>query len=377
MEFPMQMINVFVKQTTTVVSQRVSQLIGAVSDSDFQQKACELYKFFYPENLNLEPNKIQLIQSDILCRRMEVTVIAAQNLPKTDLVGSVDPLCQVTYGGTVHQTKVKKMEYNPSFEDESFLFDKSENSSSPSPLLITVLDWDRFKSNEVIGSAYVSCDTLDGVWNASPGYCIELELPLTKDKIPVINAQNLPSVAKIRLKNAGNAISGCDIAEFKNFFQLYDANGDGNVSEEEFLSMLRDVRRATMLFTGTESGDSILDSLSPLQVKALLNHQWAIPGKDQKSPLESVIGNIRSQSIGQHESLGLDDKCPETEDSHVENHEKHKTYSDKSRTVEESREQLKTLARKLRKCGVISLPTLVWGEGSNSSPESLESTLIR
>ena len=132
-----------------------------------------------------------------------------------------------------------------------------------------------------------------------------------------------------------------------------------------------------MLFTGTESGDSILDSLSPLQVKALLNHQWAIPGKDQKSPLESVIRNIKNQIIGQHESLGLDDKCPETEDSHVENHEKHKTYSDKSKTVEESRELLKTLARKLRKCGVISLPTLVWGEGSNCSPESLESTIIR
>jgi hypothetical protein len=117
------MISVFIKQNSSIESVRVAQLVGNVDNVQFQQRVKKLYKFFFPDSSETEIAPLDSLAYDYCAQRLEVTVLSASNLPKADLLGSVDPFCQVVYASSVHQSKVKMRDYNPGWEDEPFLFD--------------------------------------------------------------------------------------------------------------------------------------------------------------------------------------------------------------------------------------------------------------
>ncbi len=399
MVISLQMITVYLKQTTSVESQRVAQLVGNVDDSEFHRRARELYKIFYSEYDSCDTGDLESesLRYNICPRRLEVTVLSVSNLPKTDVVGSVDPFCQVSYAGSVHQTKVKRQDYNPRWEDEPFLFDLFKDQflaeNKPAPHIeVAVLDWDRFKSNDVIGSVSIPNDALNEVLNASDNCIKELELALSNNGNPVCNTVGSPSIIKIRLKNVGMVISGCDVLALKKFFLLYDKNGDGMIDKEEFSAMLKSVLAATTLFTGAESGDFILQRLSLAQGKALIHHKWMIPGEELGNPLESIMRNVateRNLSKNQLKSLDQKKKSLDTSEDRVQEAEleitnidimpESTTSEDSIEIIEENQKKLEALAKMLRRYGVITLPTLVWGAGNDNMPDSdsLESIATR
>jgi hypothetical protein len=414
------MINDFVKQTTSVESHRVAQLVGKLEGAEFDRVVSELHKLFFTEEHNL-------MNSSLALRQLEITIISASDLPKTDVIGSVDAFCQIVCAGTMRETAVRKREYNPNW-NQTFVF-KVPNDKNE--LVILVLDWG-ILSNCIIGSVQISGEMLESVLTASTEHCTEMEMQLKYNGKQVFNSQGSPSMIKFQLKNAGFAISGCDLSNLKEFFLSYDTNGDGVISEDEFSTMMKQILGVTTLFTGTESGDSVINSLSQEQVQALLRHKWVIPGNDVKSPMQSIISNIQSQNVslpadkiqvpegtptkGREKILATESAAAGAVQSHSSQakavvwFERHgdvaaavqpegagsgvpvlldaaqggtvKQASNENvgnglKSMEKSLEELETLALKLRQHKVIALPTLLWGTESNGNPDSLESIAIR
>ena len=280
------MINVFIKQTTSVESQRISQLVGSLNGAEFDRVVRELYTLFFKEG-----SEESLDDSVYSLRQIEITVVSANNLPKTDVIGSVDAYCEVFCDGVMHRTVVMTRNYHPTW-NQTFVFTLKQEKNK---IQIVVLDSDVF-SNSIIGSIVISEEILAQVFINSSEQITELETQLMHNGRHIYNADGSPSMLKIRLKKAGLVVSGCDLSELKKFFLSYDTNGDGEISESEFISMMRQISTVSKLFTGTEDGDTILKSLSQEQVLALLRHKWVIPDREQKSPMESIISNIRIQN---------------------------------------------------------------------------------
>jgi hypothetical protein len=365
------MINIFMKQSTCVVSHRISQLIGTMEGADCHQRYSELYSLFFTEDN-------QLKDYSICSWQLDVTVISAIDLPKADVVGSVDPLCLLECAGAVHQTTKKMREYNPIWKNEIYSFEmKKDNTSS---LTIKVLDWDRFQSNTTIGSVEISSEVLNSIFASSSEDSNELEMQLSYNGEHVVNAEGSPSKLNIRLKNAGLVISGCAFSDIKTFFHTFDTDGDGIVSKDEFFGMMRQISETSRLFTGSENGD--MKMLSVAQVSALLSHNWE-PCNKQVSPLVSMISNIKNHAEQKNRSYDNDseaagDQIQELEKAcNDEACEPTKAVDHDVKTIEELHHDLEMLAKKLRKFKIIALPTLLWGTETDSSPDSLENTAIR
>jgi hypothetical protein len=392
------MISVYIKQTSSVESQRVAQLVGNVHDAEFQQRAKKLYNFFFPDDSN--PAQTDSMPQDICTRRFEVTVLSASNLPQKDLLGSVDPFCQVAYADIVHQSKKKMRDYNPSWKDESFLFDVPTNqllseSNQGSSIKVDVLDWDRLTTNDLIGSVSIPNDAVNEVLKGPEGFVNEFEIALKKNENPVSNAAGSPTILKIRLKNVGLVISGCEVEALKRFFLLYDENNDGMIDEEEFSAMLKKILSVTMLFTGTESGDYVLKTLSPVQIRALLDHEWLItedPDDSLTGKLQFIMNNIKKEDQSgknqpQAESQHMEDNRSENTDNQASEQvqdmnemnflSESRQGKDSIEIIEEAGEELEKLARKLRRYGVITLPPLLWGSCNEDMQDSLEGIALR
>jgi hypothetical protein len=417
------MITVFIKQTSSVESQRAFQLIGNVNDEEFERRANDLYKYFYPKKQNIDTFNSEVSQSeylslptDICFRRLELIVLSAMNLPKSDRLGSVDPVCRIASAGLVHQTTVKRRDCNPSWENESFTFDVSNDQLSNENhnklcIDVAIFDWNRFKTNKAIGKASIPYNDLSEVLNADDGHSKEIELELKNDENSALNEVCARSLIKIRLTNVGMVISGCEIRDLKQYFLLYDENNDKTIDYAEFSAMLKKLSAVASLFTGTENDHCILKQLSTVQVRALLDHKWVVPGKDLKSPLESIMSNLKDQlelkksqpkakvedhgteiagdqiKGTTHESTKLDVTDLKTAEGletksnneSIENKKLPQSTAVKSsnKTVQDDLKQLEILANKLRRNGMITLPNLVWKENKEGTPDSMENTAIR
>jgi hypothetical protein len=407
------MINIFVKQTTSVESQRIVQLVGKTDESEFVEGAKKLHKLLFTEAETLENSSFYL-------KQIEVSIESASNLPSTDALGSVDPFCHISCGGKVHRTIVKKRNNNPLW-NQNFLFKVSNDESE---LVIKVLDWDRFKSNEVVGTVKLPGQEMRSVFNESDSEWHEKSVQLTHNGELVVDANGKPSKLKFRLKNAGLDVSGCELSELKKFCRAFDTNNDGEVSEDEFIDMMKQISVTTLLFTGSESGDSLLESLSSEQMQALLKHKWIIPGNETRDPLESIIDNIHNQysaktqqseeatpddmltsindeglsvgeswalapeeaiqgpmttSVVQQEMLSVAGIGPNDQIKTVSSRKTQKNVNDQAKPMEEYLSELKVLAKTLRRHKVIVLPSLAWGSENNgkSNQDSKEEIAIR
>jgi Ca2+-binding EF-hand superfamily protein len=289
--------------------------------------------------------------------------------------------------------------YNPSWEDEPFCFDvlKPKDLNTTISMRVNVLDWDRLKSNNIIGSVSIPESELNMILNAREGSdesIKELEMVLEKKGKPVYNAVGSPSILKIRLKQIGKVLSGCEIKDLKNFFLEYDADNDGKIDEEEFAEMLKKILPVTMLFTGTECGDSILKTLSMEQIRALLKNDWMASVRNLKNDdsltgkLKFILNGIQDESrVDKYESSGEKDiqsardgekeiksamDCVKEQGRHSD-HEKVLTLPTEDRipaeTIEGLQDDLEFLANQLRRYGIITLPPLIWDADSAGSSE--------
>ncbi len=89
---------------------------------------------------------------------------------------------------------------------------------------------------------------------------------------------------------------------------------DGTIDLDEFEAMTKRVVEVNSIFTGSETGADLLESMTNTQLDVLIYHQWPDPANGEKfsDPLESVIKNIKLED-GHKNSSSEDDDTPEQE----------------------------------------------------------------
>ncbi|KAI9442027.1 C2 domain-containing protein [Lactarius psammicola] len=119
-------------------------------------------------------------------------ICGAKDLPKwpnvTRMGWEMDPFVEVSIGEEVKRTRVVQHSVNPVW-DEQLLFHVRERDLSL-PIRLSVFDWDRFTSNDLVGWAEIKIATLverAAKKDLNTGSMLELELPLVKQPRRVYN----------------------------------------------------------------------------------------------------------------------------------------------------------------------------------------------
>ena len=92
-------------------------------------------------------------RADQEARVLEVLVETGRHLPKTDTLGKCDGFCEIKWRDFVGVTRVKKNTYSPDW-NERFEFEFVGEVTGD--LVLTLKDWDRFSSPDLVGQVSIS-----------------------------------------------------------------------------------------------------------------------------------------------------------------------------------------------------------------------------
>jgi hypothetical protein len=154
-----------------------------------------------------------------------------------------------------------------------------------------------------------------------------------------------------------------------------DGGQDGLIDKNEFSEMVKNLSFITNIFTGAESGDSLKDNLTHIQLDALLHHPWKFREENESDHLAIVIKNIQAQNQlansekNQHSQKGKQEigveKGTEEEKRRIELMDLKSRNSKLNKVLE--------TARKLKSLGLLTYINPEWGHGA----EELEIKAIR
>jgi hypothetical protein len=241
------MINLFVKRTTTVESQRIAQILGPIgaNKDDFRRRVHELYSFLWPGPTSAcDDNKVRLFGT----HKLRVQIKHASGLPKMDRYGSIDPYCTIELAGKFERTTTKQNTYEPSWDGEYFVFDVDHTTLDSKELLalkIKVMDWDRLGKNELVGEVEIHPQKIEHILNSEAGYGEILDLDVKIVGVHVLPDDNKnccfqmcsanfadeglltssPSFQiQVEIKHLETTLIGSEIAKLKEFAMKYDAD---------------------------------------------------------------------------------------------------------------------------------------------------------
>lgn len=253
------MISLYIKRTTSVESQKITQLIGPIGEDqdEFKRRVRALYEIIWPAQAKdpsqargQDANSISEQKAARLLRigskRVKVKVLRAYGLPKTDRFGSIDPFCWISLAGRKERTKAHKDRQEPTWEDEEFIFEIEERTQMADDkltLIIQVMDWDQMGKNTLVGQAGIEATDIRRIVDAEPGKSEIFEL--TVEVVPGVKVEGIVSAGCLSCKNTqsssnteqgetfqifvqvesiGGIIAGAEISLIKEFSILYDAN---------------------------------------------------------------------------------------------------------------------------------------------------------
>ena len=244
------MINLFIKRTTSIESQRIAQILGPIGSNldDFRRRARELYKLLWPPStLDVDESKVKSLG----IHKLMVHIKHAKSLPQMDRLGAIDPFCTINFAGKFERTTTKQKTYNPSWNDEYFEFDVDEICLGSETLLtmkIKVMDWDRLGKNELVGEVEILPEKVLSILNSEVGFCelFDLEVNVLGDSIPQVgdnknfcfrswsssatdSSKGLPTSnssfqLQFEVHHLGCSLVGSDIADLKEFARKYDSD---------------------------------------------------------------------------------------------------------------------------------------------------------
>jgi hypothetical protein len=133
-------------------------------------------------------------------RRIELTLIRGQHLPKLDTLGSIDPFCEIRFGQQVYTSNHVKGSYTPVW-NEPFMLYLHDVSKVPGPVEVSLLDWNRLGKNTRVGGFEI---TSDEIWDASRmsiGWEMEKDWPVVNDRGgKVMGNDNSQATISLRLR---------------------------------------------------------------------------------------------------------------------------------------------------------------------------------
>jgi hypothetical protein len=229
------MINLFIKRTTSIESQRIAQVIGPIGQdmNDFRRRARELYKFLWP------PSTLDVTESQVKSlgiHKLMVHIKHARGLPKMDRFGAIDPFCTISFAGKFERTTTKQKTYDPLWNDEYFEFDVDEICLGSEDLLtmkIKVMDWDRLGKNKLVGEVEIHPEKVKSILNSEVGWCelFDLEVRILGDRPHGDTSLNedLPiTTPSFRLQfevhHLDCSMVGSEISKLKEFAAKYDTD---------------------------------------------------------------------------------------------------------------------------------------------------------
>ncbi|SGY85199.1 BQ5605_C009g05745 [Microbotryum silenes-dioicae] len=136
-----------------------------------------LYHFVAPQSYELDLSRF-FLGSNVAMKTRSVGVVCvaihkAQNLTASDVRGTSDGFVNVSFvhsGKVLFSTRVVPKTLNPVWEEVIFLRITDDEIDEQDRIRFTVLDWDRFSKNDVIGMTSISLTHLvnnPGVWDQS------------------------------------------------------------------------------------------------------------------------------------------------------------------------------------------------------------------
>ena len=184
------MINLYIKRTTSVESQKITQLVGPIGEdeSEFKRRSRALYAIVWPERVQAQvdsadpagfPDHQDTPALKIGSRRVKVNFLEALGLPKTDQLGSIDPFCWMYLAGRKERTKTQKNTRNPCWDKEEFIFEIEERTKKIDKMLalqIQVMDWDQLGHNTLVGESCIKETDIRRIIDADAGYKERFEL---------------------------------------------------------------------------------------------------------------------------------------------------------------------------------------------------------
>ncbi|SCV74595.1 BQ2448_7624 [Microbotryum intermedium] len=134
-----------------------------------------LYHFVAPQSYELDLSRF-FLGSDVAMKTRSVGVVCiaihkAHNLTASDVRGTSDPFVRISFvhsGKVLFATRVVSKTLNPVWEEVAFLRITDDEIDEQDRIRFTVLDWDRFSKNDVIGMTSISLTHLvnnPGVWD--------------------------------------------------------------------------------------------------------------------------------------------------------------------------------------------------------------------
>eukprot|EP00961_Rhodomonas_salina_P030239 407272-Rhodomonas_salina.1 len=130
-------------------------------------------------------------------RKVEVTVISANHMPKTDMVGLCDPYVVLKYGGREAKTTIKKKTLDAAY-NEVFELNLNPNTKN-GDLEVTVFDWDIGKKDTVVGTAVVPAAVLRNAPASHAGEHVSVKMHDGKGH-PVHGRDQMQTKVEIKLR---------------------------------------------------------------------------------------------------------------------------------------------------------------------------------
>ncbi len=253
------MINLYIKRTTSVASQKITQLIGPIGqdENEFQRRVHALYALVWPDCVpvqavqqNSTPEQQSILPLQIGSRRVRITGLKALGLPITDRFGSIDPFCSISLAGRKERTKACKNTTSPSWDKEEFIFEIEEATQMTKDgmlaLKIEVKDWDQLGNNTAVGACIIDEKEVKRIINSVPGYIESFELvvkindDVEVDSVVSAGCQSCQTIVKpnmtkmkgkgwftlyVQIESMESVIAGTEIAMIREFSLKYDNDG--------------------------------------------------------------------------------------------------------------------------------------------------------
>ena len=377
------MIASFVKQTSSVESQRLAQMIGQTSDKvEFKRRCIDLHRtLFSYHDSNVATQEAGMVRGKVV----EGSIISDEVLS----------VCQYSLGRDCRKNASRSPSTSSGWKG-TFLMKLSEvQENYPRNLNIYIKSQRgeqgcefHFSSEEVgdmiAGRTALLKRTSSDIVNQSqilndlaiyPQVTIQIRLLDPEEAQPSTAGMELSEISSSHIKNFhGNGIEGTDLDLLMALFKKYDEDGNGYLDENEFLKMCTTICEKSWLFTGAENGQR----LSSKQLLVLLRHKWptkmAMLDNRDMSALFDSINTV--QKINSNENLS---------DTKDEDEDKQAIQSEESYQENLSHEELLArvikIGQRLRKDGIIALPIITWDvgvvNGGGENEESEESNAIR
>jgi Ca2+-dependent lipid-binding protein len=102
-------------------------------------------------------------------RRLKLTLVSANHLPKMDMIGTIDPYAVISFEGMELRSKTVKNTYSPQWEEAFHCNIGDVHKGCSDDLRVTLMDWDAASKDDEVGSFTIPASRMSEIVRATIG----------------------------------------------------------------------------------------------------------------------------------------------------------------------------------------------------------------